>query len=324
MTPKILPLRCKTATGSIQIESLYETSTIKEMKEVISSVTGIHPETLVIRRGFPPIPIDLTDETKPLIEAITSSKEMLIIEGSSADRGSYASKPTPLEPSSFPTKPTRPTQSYNVPVQPSKGVLMRHVVPANNSCLFTSINFCLTNGRYEEASGKFLRQIIAKTVARDPITYNEAFLGKPNRDYVTWILNETHWGGAIEISILSAHYSIEIVVVDTQNTRLNRFGEDKDYANRILVIYDGIHYDPLLLEPSPYGTSKKIQTIFPKSDDIILSLALELAHEARTSRQFTDVQNFTLRCLDCNTALQGQEAARIHAQETGHINFGEI
>ena len=56
-----------------------------------------------------------------------------------------------------------------------------------------------------------------------------------------------------------------MVAVDTQNVRLNRFGEDCNYGQRILLIYDGIHYDPLMFESLDYNKSK-IKTIFDAND----------------------------------------------------------
>lgn len=52
------------------------------------------------------------------------------------------------------------------------------------------------------------------------------------------------------LQILSGHYEIEMDVVDTVNAIINRFGEDKNYSQRIFLIFDGIHYDPLYLEPA--------------------------------------------------------------------------
>jgi hypothetical protein len=48
------------------------------------------------------------------------------------------------------------------------------------------------------------RSVIADAVAADPETYSEGFLGKPNPEYRAWIRNPQHWGGAIELSILSS------------------------------------------------------------------------------------------------------------------------
>lgn len=52
--------------------------------------------------------------------------------------------------------------------------------------------------------------------------------------------------------------------------------------------------------------------------------ARQLAIEAKSSRQFTDVDKFTLKCLQCNDMLKGQTAAQQHAKATGHTDFGEV
>lgn len=67
-----------------------------------------------------------------------------------------------------------------------------------------------------------------------------------------------------------------------------------------------------------------IQTIFPTEDERILKEAVELAKEAKSSRQFTDVDKFTLKCLVCNIVMNGQVQAQQHAQSTGHAKFGEV
>ena len=51
------------------------------------------------------------------------------------------------------------------------------------------------------------------------------------------------------MAILSSYFGLEIDVVNTQHSVINKFGEDQNYGQRILLIYDGIHYDPLYLEP---------------------------------------------------------------------------
>lgn len=94
-----------------------------------------------------------------------------------------------------------------------------------------------------------MREIIAHAVAAEPDEYCEAMLGRPNKDYCEWIMKPNSWGGAIELSILSKFYGLEIAVVDSSNGILNRFGEDQHYAQRVFLIFDGIHYDPLYLEP---------------------------------------------------------------------------
>lgn len=68
----------------------------------------------------------------------------------------------------------------------------------------------------------------------------------------------------------------------------------------------------------------KIQTMFESADEQILREAETLAREAKSSRQFTDVNKFTLKCMVCNILLKGQTEAQSHAKSTGHTNFGEV
>jgi ubiquitin thioesterase OTU1 len=104
-------------------------------------------------------------------------------------------------------------------------------------------------GKVNVDNAPFMRQIIAESVSNDPDNYSEAILGKPNREYCRWILKPDSWGGAIELAVLSNFYGLEIAVVDTLNAIINRFGEDQHYAQRVFLMFDGIHYDPLYLEP---------------------------------------------------------------------------
>ena len=60
-------------------------------------------------------------------------------------------------------------------------------------------------------------QVIASVVSSDPAKYCEAFLGRTNPAYCTWIQTRDAWGGAIEVQILSEYFQVEIVVVDTKS-----------------------------------------------------------------------------------------------------------
>ena len=88
------------------------------------------------------------------------------------------------------------------------------------------------------------------------------------------------------------------------------------------MIYDGIHYDPQILETLEPGQS--IQTVFLTSDAAVRGQAMEIASEAKALRQNTDVANFSIRCLLCQKLLSGQTEAQAHAKDTGHINFREV
>ncbi|XP_018493634.1 ubiquitin thioesterase OTU1 [Galendromus occidentalis] len=316
---KQLMLRIRTREGQHRIDCLTSDSTLAELKAVLLSLTGELVDRVLA--GYPPSAISLDQESRTLEEAQVRSGDTLTVESPSTAGGasgfSMKAEAKPTEESNQVAPST-----FDAGSNTAAGILMRRVVPSNNSCLFTSVYFGISGGKFDIRAGADLRQIIAEAVASDPITYSEAFLGKPNREYCTWILNEDHWGGAIELAILSKHFQTEMVAVDTQNVRLNRFGEDENYSRRILLIYDGIHYDPLMLE-SLEGNGQ-VTTSFDINDTSVLQMALELAREAKMSRQFTDVQNFTLRCLVCNKGVVGQTGAQAHAKSTGHTNFGEV
>ena len=60
------------------------------------------------------------------------------------------------------------------------------------------------------------------------------------------------------------------------------------------------------------------------SDDNVFQEAKLLAQQAKSSRQYTDVNKFYLKCLDCQIIMKGQSEAQDHAKTSGHINFGEV
>ncbi|CAB4033772.1 Hypothetical predicted protein, partial [Paramuricea clavata] len=72
----------------------------------------------------------------------------------------------------------------------SKHILDR-TVPADNSCLFASISYVMLG--ITSFSGQ-LRNLIVTAVSNDPVTFNEAFLGRSNKDYCDWIANPERWG----------------------------------------------------------------------------------------------------------------------------------
>ncbi|KAK3536669.1 hypothetical protein QTP86_017600, partial [Hemibagrus guttatus] len=298
---RMLRLRCKAKNGTHLMQGLTHQSCVQELKDKVEELTGIPCDVQKIMVGYPPSSLDLRNGDAHLKDYPIKSGDTLIVE-------EEKNKP----------KVTTP----KTPLLDCRPVLDRRTVPADNSCLFTSVNYVVEGGVYNAACAPDMRQLIAHIVASDSTAYSEAVLGKSNEDYCGWIRRSDTWGGAIELSILSKFYQCEICVVDTQTVRVDRFGEDAGYSKRVLLIYDGIHYDPLqMLVP---GTDCPPQTIFSTSDDIILAQALELADEARRKRQYTDVNRFALRCMTCQTGLVGQKEAREHAKETGHTNFGEV
>lgn len=301
-----LSLRCQSKSGQHYLTGLTLSSTIGKLKDMICEATKIPKDCIKVRQGYPPKVIDLTSEGKELSSLPFRSGDTLIVEEDTSLRKH---------------RQEQVDKDLQSQITHAGGMLMRKVVPANNSCLFTSVDCVMNGGSVDLTSAPQMRELIAGIVMSDPNTYNEAFLGKSNASYCKWIMNSESWGGAIEISILSKYYEVEIDVVDTQTGRIDRFGEDMNYTRRVLVIYDGIHYDPLIMESLIPG--ENVSTIFSTKDESVLAQAMEIANEAKASRQYTDVGKFTLRCLVCQKSLIGQKEAQEHAKSTGHINFGE-
>ncbi|XP_077337325.1 ubiquitin thioesterase OTU1 [Lithobates pipiens] len=300
----MMRLRCKTRQGTHLLQGLTDVSSVRELQELITGVSGISGPTQRVMVGYPPASLDLSDADAPLRELPIKSGDTLVVE---EDKSRNA---------------TVVKQYVNDQTLPRAPAFVRRVVPADNSCLFTSVYYVVEGGVYDPACAPDMRSLIAEIVASDPTSYSEAVLGKSNEEYCLWIRRDDTWGGAIEVSILSKFYQCEICVVDTQTVRIDRFGEDAGYTRRVFLIYDGIHYDPLQRQfPDP---SMPPMTIFSTTDDGALVQALELADEARKKRKFTDVNRFALRCMVCQKGLTGQSAARDHAKETGHTNFGEV
>ncbi|XXG82568.1 hypothetical protein AAC387_Pa10g0488 [Persea americana] len=205
-----------------------------------------------------------------------------------------------------------------------EGIVVRRVIPSDNSCLFNAVGYVMEHDKHKAPE---LRQVIAATVVSDPTKYSEAFLGKPNEEYRAWILDSEKWGGAIELSILADYYGREIAAYDIQTTRCDLYGQAMKYPERVMLIYDGLHYDALAMSPFEEAPEEFDQTIFTVHKDRTIGpvegLTLNLVRDAHRKRAYTDTANFTLRCGVCQAGLTGQKEAVEHAQATGHVNFQE-
>lgn len=321
MSTSALRLRCQSRAGIKVLEGLLPTSTIADLVLEVSRATAIPATRLKIKLGFPPRTIDTSD-----IHCSLSDLEVRSGDKITADEDtSVAAAAAVQSQASVQSQGTKMSTADALLAQQLTrgrgGVLQRKVVPADNSCLFTSINAVMSDGSVDLDKAGELRQIIAGVVCSDPETYSEAFLGRPNAEYVQWIMNTDTWGGGIEVSILANYFQTEIAVIDCQSARINCFGEDKNFPQRIFLLYDGVHYDPLVLEAAD-GTGAILETRFSTEDEGAMQQAREIASEAQSSGQFTNVAEFSLRCLVCRNPLKGQAEAMQHARSTGHDRFG--
>lgn len=221
------------------------------------------------------------------------------------------------------TAPVRPESPPSIPGLPPGSMMVRRVVEGDNSCLFNAVGYVIHGSR---GLADNLRALIARTVADDPETFTEAWLERPNDEYCAWILDESNWGGAIELAILAKHYRVEIAAYDIQSQRCDLYGEGAGYNQRVMVLYDGIHYDALSLAAFPDAPEALDTSVFPSESELASGAARsasEVVAVAHAARAYTDTAGFTLRCSVCQVGLMGERDARIHAEQTGHQNFQE-
>jgi len=196
----------------------------------------------------------------------------------------------------------------------------RKVIPADNSCLFTAINYCMTGSLVSSEHSAFMREVIASVVSGDKEKYSKAYLGRENDQYCTWILTKHAWGGAIEVQILAEYFQVQILVVDTKSGCLTVFGESREFPHQMALIYDGIHYDALY----DIAVGGKEVTLHSAEDKSVSSKALMSAQIAKASHNYTDTSGFSLKCLVCGVRLKGEREAQQHATNTRHTNFSEV
>ena len=127
--------------------------------------------------------------------------------------------------------------------------IIRHSVPADHSCLFTSVAYLCqgTSGEVElRTAGRKLREVCAQAVLADPDPASRAImLGHDSVGaYVQWIRNETAWGGEPEVLMLAEHFETELVIVSCESLSLLRYAEGGKNGTAYLL-YTGQHYDPL-------------------------------------------------------------------------------
>ena len=101
--------------------------------------------------------------------------------------------------------------------------------------------------------------------------------------------------------------------------------DTSDEANkRLYLIYDGLHYDPLVWALDD-AEEKEDVTLFEKSNESPAFIgAKAVAQDMHDKNAFTDTSKFALRCLVCGKGLTGESDAVQHAKESGgHTNFAE-
>ena len=200
-------------------------------------------------------------------------------------------------------------------------------MPADNSCMFRAFASAFLPG--DDLSVPELRSLVASVIQSKPEKYTKVILDNQEPDdYCRWLQTEDAWGGAIELTILSEHFGIEICSIDVQSLRIDRFNEEAPM--RCILVYSGIHYDTIAQSPSdpphtkadsPPELDKKV---WDKDDDDILFKAQELCRILQGQHYFTDTGGMALKCQECGWVGYGEGQANTHAEQTKHYNMEEV
>ena len=316
------------APGGQHTAELADDATVGDLKATVFDKTGVAPAVQELKAGFPPKTIEGDDGTSLASVGVTNGESITVAEVASAV-GAPPSAPqtSAMDEDEALARAIAASleDSGNAPASVARRPrteAVRVVIDSDNSCLFNAVGYVMRRS-LREAPG--LRKVIADVVSGDAFTYNEGFLGKPNAEYCAWIEDPKHWGGAVELSILAKHFGREIAAYDIQTERCDVYGQGDAYEERVMLLYDGLHYDALALNAPGGGRGDDITVVPSRGPEAEAAdaKARALVAEAHAARQFTDVANFALRCLVCQTGLKGEKEAVEHAKATGHQNFGE-
>lgn len=286
-------LRLPTGQAQLNVEEGTTVSMLKTLIEAQSSIPAARQKLLV---GYPPAAM-------PEGHACADG-EVVIVRDEAPELPASAQAPPP--------------PAAREPAL-TDGVAVRKVIPADNNCLFAALIHALRLPLSPQA----LRETVKRSVLEDPAEWNEGMLGLPPDKYCEWITAKDHWGGEIELRILSRQLRVQVAVLDVVSQQLLRYGEEERFDQMVCLLYDGIHYDAILLLPAPGAPEEFGTSCFAPGDAQVLRLARALQAEAHAARAFTDTAKFTLRCLVCSAGLVGEKGAQEHAKATGHINFSE-
>lgn len=295
----IINIRCIYNDKAFEIK-IPSTENLLNLKHyIIINLNGVgiytYETNLNIAYGFPPKKIDNTlNDTKTLPELSIGNNECLRID--LIDKDLIRAKNDEI-------------------IDYSKYSVKKKTIPADNSCLFNSINFAINQSITEP---EIIRGIISSEILNNPIDYNEAILERPVEDYCDWILRGDSWGGGIEISILSKYFNVIIAVVDIQNITFEYFGDG--FTEVIYLLYNNVHYDVFYKE----DINGKITGLFDVNDEKSKNEIMEICKELKKHQKYLDIQIFSVKCMQCNFLMKGQNDVIEHTKKTGHTNFSQI
>lgn len=180
--------------------------TIQKLLDHLKEKQAAEPSAL--KYGYPLKNIDLSN-TSTTIEPLNLKGEAVTFV-SKGDRAPTAPEPAATKPE---FKPKAVEPDHTVIEWPEKdGYMVLRVMPDDNSCMFTAFGGVLQ--RADPAPT--LRREVAQYILAHPAKFDKVVLEMEPQRYAQIMQSPDRWGGAIELSILSDIYNIEICSVDVK------------------------------------------------------------------------------------------------------------
>lgn len=193
---------------------------------------------------------------------------------------------------------------------------IRVSIPQDNSCMFNAIHHLMN-----AETGSELREIVASIILSNPDKYTDIYLGKEVDSYIEDIMNPDQWGGAIDLQILAEYYNIEIVSFNIETTIPVIYGEGQNYENRIYVIYNGFHYDTLVID---FGVDLESLRIFSSNEIEYFELFRDFTGIYTKKGEYLNLNKFLTKCQICGKKMLNSKEIQQHVNETGHSIFEEV
>ncbi|KKY31752.1 putative ubiquitin thioesterase otu1 [Diaporthe ampelina] len=290
--------------------------TIQKLLDHLREKQDAEPSAL--KYGYPLKNIDLSN-TNATIEPLNLKGEAItFVPREDSAPPAAPEVPTATKPD---FKPKAVEPDHTVIEWPEKdGYLALRVMPDDNSCMFTAFGGVLQRADPAPA----LRREVGEYILAHPDKFDKVVLEMEPQRYAQTMLSPERWGGAIELSILSDIYDIEICSVDVKSQRVDRYGEGK--ATRCLLLYSGIHYDRIAFTMDLSLPVDFDETKWDVGNDAVVEMAQRLAKQLKDKHYFTDTTDFVLRCdvPGCGWIGAGASEASKHMKETGHSALSEM
>lgn len=192
-------------------------------------------------------------------------------------------------------------------------------IPDDNSCLFNAIYYLIQKEEPNE-----LRQIVSSIILSNPEKYNALYLNMEPMEYVRNIMDPTQWGGAIELQILSEYYKTEICAFSIETGIPFLYGEGNDFRERIYIVYNGVHYDALVIAFD--GGIKEVDNIkiFSSQDLDYFEDFKKLIEKYKKKGMYYNPNQIQVLCKTCQIVMISQKEIQNHAIQTKHNNFVQI